>query len=148
MLSDTGVSTRSAVSTGVPSECPRLHLRDRENGYATEYDRELRPVLEEADDLSQPLGEVWKDELPAYQAMDCDHQTVCHDDRYVTEDGVHTDQVECLWSLLQPWVAKFRGLSKQGLEQAPRTYGFVRSLNIARAPIHGLIDCIAVNVFQ
>ena len=80
--------------------------------------------------------------------MDCNHQTVCHDDRYVTEDGVHTDQVECLWSLLQPWVAKFRGLSKQGLEQAPRTYGFVRSLNIARAPIHGLIDCIAVNVFQ
>jgi hypothetical protein len=114
----------------------------------TEYDAELGPVIEEADDLSQPLGEVWTDELPAYQAMDHDHQTVCHDDRYVSEEGVHTNQAECLWSLLQPWWAKFRGLSKQGLEQAARTYGFVRSLNLTHAPIHGLIDCIAVNVFQ
>jgi len=105
-------------------------------------------VIREANDLSQPLGEVWTDELPAYQAMEHDHRTVCHDDRYVSEDGVHTNQAECLWSLLQPWLAKFRGLSKQGLEQAARTYGFVRSLNLTQAPIHGLIDCIAVNVFH
>jgi hypothetical protein len=34
------------------------------------------------------------------------------------------------------------------LEQAARTYGFLRSLNFTGAPIHGLIDCIAVNVFR
>ncbi|PSQ32712.1 IS1595 family transposase, partial [Halobacteriales archaeon SW_10_68_16] len=55
---------------------------------------------------------------------------------------------ECLWSLLQPWLAKFRGLSKPGLEQAARTYGFPRSLNRTGAPIHGLVDCIAVNVLR
>ena len=47
-----------------------------------------------------------------------------------------------------PWLAKFRGLSKQGLEQAARTYGFLRSLNRTGTPIHGLVDCIAVNVFR
>jgi ribosomal protein S27AE len=114
----------------------------------TRYDEELGPVIEEVDDLSQPLGEVWTDELPAYQAMDHDHQTVCHDDEYVTDDGVTTNQVECLWSLIQPWLEKFRGLSKQGLEQAARSYGFLRSLNLSHAPIHGVIDCIAVNVFR
>jgi hypothetical protein len=38
--------------------------------------------------------------------------------------------------------------SKQSLEQAARTYGFFRSLNLTGAPIHGLVDCIAVNVFR
>jgi hypothetical protein len=33
-------------------------------------------------------------------------------------------------------LAKFRGLSKQGLEQAARTFGFLRSLNLVRAPLH------------
>ena len=71
-----------------------------------------------------------------------------HDEGYVSEDGMHTNQAECLWSLLQPWLAKFRGLSKQGLEQAARTYSFLRSLNLLNAPIHGLIDSIAVTVFR
>jgi len=114
----------------------------------TDYEEDLAPVIEEADDLSQPLGEVRTDGLPAYQGMDHDHRTVIHDDGYVSEEGVHTNQAECLWSLLQPWLAKFRGLSKQGLEQAARTYGFLRSLNLAGAPIHGLIDSIAVTVFR
>jgi hypothetical protein len=50
--------------------------------------------------------------------------------------------------LLQPWLAKFRGLSKQGLEQAARTFGFLRSLNLVGAPIHSLVDCIAVTEFR
>ncbi|MDB2225113.1 IS1595 family transposase, partial [Halorubrum ezzemoulense] len=33
-------------------------------------------------------------------------------------------------------------------EQAARTYGFLRSLNLPGAPIHSLVDCIAVNVFR
>jgi len=113
-----------------------------------DYDEELGPVLEEAQDLSQSLGEVWTDEFPAYQAMEHDRKVVVHDEEYVTDEGVHTNQVECLWSLIQPWLAKFRGLSKQGLEQAARTYGFVRSLNLSRAPLDNLINCIAVNVFR
>ena len=114
----------------------------------TAYDENLGPVIQEVDDLSQPLGEVWTDDLPAYQAMDHNHRTVVHDDEYVSAEGVHTNQVECLWSLLQPWLEKFRGLSKRGLEQAARTYGFLRSLNLANAPIHGLIDCISLDVFR
>ena len=80
--------------------------------------------------------------------MEHDHRTVIHDEECVSDDGVHTNQVECLWSLLQPWLAKFRGLSKQGLEQAARTYGFLRSLNLVGAPVHSLVDCIAVTVFR
>ena len=67
---------------------------------------------------------------------------------YVSKEGIHTNQVECFWSLLEPWLAKFRGLSKQGLEQAAHTFGSVRSLNLVRAPIHSLIDCVAVNAFH
>jgi len=73
---------------------------------------------------------------------------VIHDDRYVFEEGVHTNQAGYLWSLLQPWLAKFPGLSKPGLEQAARTNGFLQSLNLTGAPIQSLIDCIAVNVFR
>ena len=80
--------------------------------------------------------------------MEHDHRTVIHDERYVSAGGVHTNQAECLWSVLQPWLAKFRGLSKQGLEQAARTFGFLRSLNLVGAPIHSLVDCIAVTVFR
>jgi len=82
---------------------------------------DLAPVIEEANDLSQPLGAVWTDGLPAYQGIDHNHRTVIHDDGYVSEKGVHTDQPECLWSLLQPWLEKFHGPS----EQAVRTYGFL-----------------------
>lgn len=57
----------------------------------TDYDEDLGPVVEEVDDLFQPLGEVWMDELPAYQAMDHDHRTVLHDEEYVSADGVHTN---------------------------------------------------------
>jgi len=114
----------------------------------TRFDDELKPVIEEAEDLSQRLGEVWTDEYPPYQRLDRDHRTVVHDERYVSEEGVHTNQAECLWSLLEPWIEKFRGLSKQGLEQAARTYGFLRSLNLAGAPVHGLIDCFAPDVFR
>ena len=123
-----------------------LRIVSAEEGSA--YDENLGPVIKEAADLSQPLGEVWTDERPAYQGMNHDHRTVVHDDEYVSAEGVHTNQVECLWSLVQPWLAKFRGLSKWGLEQAARTFGLLRSLNLVGAPIHSLIDCVAVNAFR
>lgn len=74
------------------------------------YIENLGPVIEEASNLSQPLGEVWTDELSAYQQMNHDHRTVIHGDEYVSDEGVHTNQAECLWSLLQPWLASFLGL--------------------------------------
>ena len=123
-----------------------LRVVSAEEGSA--YAENLGPVIDEVGDLSQPLGEVWTDELPAYQGMERDHRTVVHDEEYVSASGVHTNQAECLWSLLQPWLAKFRGLSKLGLEQAARTYGFLRSLNLAGAPVHGLVDCFAVDVLR
>ena len=114
----------------------------------SKYKENLGPVIDEVGDLSYSLGEVWTDELPAYQAMEHDHRSVVHDEEYVSAEGVHTNQVECLWSLLQPWLAKFRGLSKPGLEQAARTYGFLRSLNLVGAPVHELVDCFAVDVLR
>ena len=45
-----------------------------------------------------------------YRGMEHDHRYVVHDDGYVSDEGVHTNQAECLWSLFQPWLAKFRGL--------------------------------------
>jgi hypothetical protein len=123
-----------------------LRVVSAEEGSA--YDENLGPVIEEAGDLSQPLGEIWTDELPAYQKMEHEHRTVVHDDEYVSDEGIHTNQVECLWSLIEPWLEKFRGLSKPGLEQSVRTYGFVRTLNLVGAPLHGLIDCFVLNVFH
>jgi len=49
---------------------------------------------------------------------------------------------------INPWLAKFRGLSKPGLKQSVRTYGFVRTLNLAGAPLYGLLDCFVVTVFR
>ena len=31
-----------------------------------DYEDDLEPIIEEGDDLSQPLGKVWTDGLPAY----------------------------------------------------------------------------------
>ena len=83
----------------------------------SDYEDDLGPVIEEAADLSQRLGEVWTDGLQAYREMERDHRTVIHKERYVSPDGVHINQAECLFSIVQPWLRKFRGLSKQGLEQ-------------------------------
>jgi transposase-like protein len=113
-----------------------------------DYDTDLEPVIEETADLSQPLGEVWTDGLQAYRRMEHDHKIVVHDETYVSPEGIHINQVECLFSLVKPWLRKFRGLSKPGLEQSVRTYGFVRTLNLAGVPLSGLIDCFAVNVFR
>ena len=88
--------------------------------------------------------ELW----PAYGIRFYDNEKVVpHSEEFVTDEGVHVNQVECLWSLVNPWLQKFRGLSKPGLEQSVRTYGFVRTLNLAGVPLSGLIDCFAVNVF-
>jgi len=50
--------------------------------------------------------------------------------------------------LLQPWLTEFYGPSKQGLEQTARTYGFLRSSNLAEAPVYELVDRFAVAVLR
>jgi len=105
-------------------------------------------VIQEAEDLSQRLGEVWTDGLQAYREMDHDHRTVVHKERYVSPDGVHINQAECLFSLVQPWLRKFRGLSKQGLEQAAHTFSIVRSLNLAGETVDSTIECLVIGAFR
>jgi hypothetical protein len=45
---------------------------------------------------------------------------VIHSKEFVTDDGVHINQPEWLWSLVDPWLQTFRGLSKPGLKQSVR----------------------------
>jgi hypothetical protein len=56
----------------------------------------MERVLAETDDLSQPMGEVWSDAHRAYLVMEYEHKVVVHDDAFVTDDGIYTNQVECL----------------------------------------------------
>jgi len=99
--------------------------------------------------LSGKIDELWYDEWRGYAPLVHENElTAVHTEEYVTEGGVHTNQVECLWSLIEPWLEKFRGLSKPGLVQSVRTDGFVRTLNLVGAPLHGLIDCFALNLFH
>jgi len=109
-----------------------------------QYETDLEPVMLEAEDLSQPLGEVWTDGLQAYRQMEFDHRIVVHDETYVSPEGVHINQVECLFSVVKPWLRKFRGLSKQGLEQAAHTFGIVRSFNLVGASLEILVDSLAI----
>ncbi len=106
----------------------RDSLRVIRGQLGTDYQDELAPVIQEAEALSQPLGEVWTDGLQAYREMDFDHRTVVHKETYVSPDSVHVNQAECLFSLVQLWLRKFRGPSKQDSEQAAHTFGLVRSL--------------------
>jgi hypothetical protein len=53
-----------------------------------------------------------------------------------------------LFSLVTPWLRKFRGLSKQGLEQAAHTFGLIRSLNLAGTSLKTTIDCLVIGAFR
>jgi hypothetical protein len=110
---------------------------------------ELRPAADEGEILSTEFDQVWHDGWRGYAPLVFENeQTVFHSEGFVSDEGAHVNQVECLWSLVNPWLQKFRGLSKPGLEQSVRTYGFVRTLNLAGAPLHWLIDCFVVNLFH
>jgi hypothetical protein len=110
---------------------------------------ELRQTLDKVEILSGKIDELWHDGWCGYAPLVSDNEKVVpHSEEFVTDEGVHVNQVECLWSLVNPWLQKFRGLSKPELEQSVRTYGFVRTLNLAKVPLSGLIECFAVNVFR
>jgi len=109
---------------------------------------ELRRTLDEVEILSGKIDELWHDGWRGYVPLVYDKEKVVpHSEEFVTDEGVHVNQVECLWSLVNPWLQKFQGLSKPGLEQSVRTYGFGRTLNLAGVPLSGLIDCFAGTCF-
>lgn len=107
----------------------------------------LKKALNQTQKLSKKLKEVHTDNWKGYKSINIDftHKTVNHTKEYVNKQGIHTNQIENLWSLLKPWLAKFRGLSKTGLEKATHTFGIIRSLNLVESPIHGVIDCLFFN---
>lgn len=39
----------------------------------SDYEADLGLVIEDVTDLSQPLGDIWNDGLPAYQGMKHNH---------------------------------------------------------------------------
>lgn len=64
---------------------------------------DLKPTLDEIEILSSKIDELWHDEWSGYAPLVYEHeQTVVHTDEFVTEDGVHINQIECLWSLIEP----------------------------------------------
>ena len=62
--------------------------------------------------------------------------------------GVHINQSECLFSIVQPWLRKFRCLSKQGLEQAAHTFGIVRSFTLAGGSVETAVECLVMGSFR
>ncbi len=52
---------------------------------------------------------------------------------------VQINQAECLFPLIQPWLRKFHGVSKQGLEQTAHTFDIV-PLNLAGKIIESTVD--------
>lgn len=113
-----------------------------------DYSGDLEPVILEAADLSAELGEVWTDGLQAYREMEFDHRTVVHKEQYVSAEGVHINQAECLFSLVTPWLRKFRGLLQALLGQAAHTFGLIRSLNLTGGSLETIIDCLVLEAFR
>ena len=80
--------------------------------HGIDYSGDLDPMILEAEDLSQLLRDIWTDGLQAYREMEYNLRLVVHEETYVSSEDVHINQAECLFSLVKPWLQKFRGLSK------------------------------------
>ena len=55
-----------------------------------------------------------------------DHETVTHDETYVTDNGVHCNTAEAEWSLFKPWWRQFRGVAKRNIHRYLAHYEFQR----------------------
>ena len=114
----------------------------------SDYEDDLEPVIEGADDFSQPLGEVWTDGLPAYRGMDHDRRYVVHDEGYVSDEGVHTNQAECLRSLPPAVVSEVPRPLQAGLGAGCSYLRLPPVTEPYWGTIHSLANCIAINVFR
>ena len=73
---------------------------------------------------------VYTDEYPAYHVLDgfCNHQTVNHSlGQYARDGGIHTNTVEAEFSVFRPWMATYRGISKENLYLYCAQYNFLRN---------------------
>lgn len=77
--------------------------------------KELKSALDEVEILSGKRDKVWHDGWRGYAPLVYENeQTVVHTEEFVTDECIHINQVEGLWSLVNPWLQKFRGPSKPG----------------------------------
>lgn len=72
---------------------------------------------------------VYTDEYPTYNLLDglCNHQTVNHSLGEYARSGVHTNTVEAEFSVFRPWMATYRGISKENLYLYCAQYNFLRN---------------------
>ena len=73
---------------------------------------------------------VYTDEYSAYNILDgfCNHQTVNHSmGEYARDGGIHINTVEAEFSVFRPWVATYRGISKENLHLYCAQYNFLRN---------------------
>ena len=76
---------------------------------------ELRQTFNEGEILSGKIDELWHDGWRGYAPLVSENEKVApHSEEFLTDEGVHVTQLECLWSLVNPWLQKFRDLSKSG----------------------------------
>jgi len=76
-----------------------------------------------------PGARVYTDEFRSYNALPEDrHFTVNHGEgEYSDGNGVHINTVEAEFSVLRPWLATFRGVSKERLYLYTSHYEFLRN---------------------
>ena len=87
----------------------------------------LRRVM---NNIQEETEAVYTDEYPTYNLLDgfCNHQTVNHSlGQYARESGIHTNTVEAEFSVFRPWMATYRGISKENLYLYCAQYNFLRN---------------------
>lgn len=87
----------------------------------------LRRVM---NNIHREVEAVYTDEYPAYNVLDryCNHQTVNHSlGQYARDGGIHTNTVEAEFSVFRPWMATYRGISKENLYLYCAQYNFLRN---------------------
>lgn len=80
--------------------------------------------------IHEEAESVYTDEYPAYNVLDgfCNNQTVNHSlGEYARDGGVHTNTVEAEFSVFRPWIATYRGISKENLYFYCAQYNFLRN---------------------
>ena len=66
----------------------------------------------------EPGAKVYTDEAAAYEGMPFDHETVVHSAHEYVRDGVHTNHVESLWSMMKrAYKGTFHKLSDKHLNR-------------------------------
>jgi len=87
----------------------------------------LRRVMNHIHEEAEAL---YTDDYPAYNVLDgfCNHETVNHSlGQYARDGDIHTNTVEAEFSVFRPWMATYRGISKENLYLYCAQYNFLRN---------------------